>query len=186
MPHRPVAAAAARLGGRAEAWLAREGWSSRQRWGVEAEREFARVDPDAHEVTFRGALDSRAPVAQGWLRASHRKLDPERSTPYRPYHTHDELQPLVPGEVYEVDVEIWPTSIVIPPGYILTLTIQGHDFERPEEMVGVGPWQAFRGSGPFLHNDPWDRRPEVYGGRVRIYGGGPTPSFLLLPVVPRD
>ncbi len=143
-------------------------------------------DPDGREVTFQGALDPRAPVAQGWLRASHRKLDPERSTPYRPYHTHDELQPLVPGEVYEVDVEIWPTSIVVPPGYSLTLTVQGHDFERPEEVAGVGPWQAFRGSGPFLHNDPWDRRPEVYGGRVRIYGGGLTPSYLLLPVVPKD
>jgi predicted acyl esterase len=143
-------------------------------------------DPEGREVTFQGALDPRGPIAQGWLRASHRKLDPERSTPYRPYHTHDELQPLSPHEVYEVDVEIWPTSIVVPPGYTLTLTIQGHDFERPDQVAGVGPWQAFRGSGPFLHNDPWDRRPELYGGRVRVYTGGPTPSSLLVPVVPRD
>jgi predicted acyl esterase len=143
-------------------------------------------DPEGREVTFQGALDPRAPIAQGWLRASHRKLDPERSTLYRPYHTHDELQPLSPHEVYEVDVEIWPTSIVVPPGYTLTLTIQGHDFERPDQVAGVGPWQAFRGSGPFLHNDPWDRRPELYGGRVRVYTGGPTPSSLLVPVVPRD
>ncbi|GBD08488.1 Putative serine esterase [Candidatus Thermoflexus japonica] len=142
-------------------------------------------DPEGREVTFTGALDPRAPLAQGWLRASHRKLDPERSLPYRPYHTHDELQWLIPGQIYEVDVEIWPTSIVIPPGYTLTLTIQGKDFEREETIPGVGPWAAFRGSGPFLHNDPWDRRPERVGGRVRIYGGGETPSFLLLPVIPR-
>jgi predicted acyl esterase len=140
-------------------------------------------DPEGREVTFQGALDPRAPIAQGWLRASHRKLEPERSTPYRPYHSHDEQQPLTPHEVYEVDVEIWPTSIVVPPGYILTLTVQGHDFERPDEVAGVGPWQAFRGSGPFLHNDPWDRRPEVFSGRVRVYGGGRTVSHLLLPIV---
>lgn len=143
-------------------------------------------DPEGREVAFQGALDPRAPIAQGWLRASHRKLDPERSTPYRPYHTHDELQPLVPGKVYEVDVEIWPTSIVVPSGYVLTLTVQGVDFERPDAVAGVGPWQAFRGSGPFLHNDPWDRRPERFGGRVRIYGGGPTSSYLLVPDIPRE
>ena len=31
--------------------------------------------PDFREVTFQGALDPNTPVAQGWLRASHRKLD---------------------------------------------------------------------------------------------------------------
>ena len=56
-------------------------------------------DPDGKEVTFQGAIDPHTPIAQGWLRASHRKLDPELSTPYRPYHTHDEKQPLTPGEV---------------------------------------------------------------------------------------
>jgi len=141
-------------------------------------------DPQGREVTFQGALDPRAPVAQGWLRASHRKLDPVLSTEYRPYHTHDEIQPLVPGQVYAVDVDIWPTSIVVPPGYSLALTVQGRDFEHEEAVAGVGPWAAFRGSGPFLHNDPWDRRPERVGGRVRVYGGGTTPSYLLVPVIP--
>ena len=50
--------------------------------------------PDCKEVVFQGAIDPHTPVAQGWLRASHRKLDPKLSTPYRPYHTHDEQQPL--------------------------------------------------------------------------------------------
>src|SRR5205823_12098236 len=70
--------------------------------------------PDGREVDFQGALDPHTPIAQGWLRASHRQLDPTLTTAYRPYHTHDERQPLLPGEVYELDVEIWPTSIVIP------------------------------------------------------------------------
>ena len=58
--------------------------------------------PDGSEVTFHGANDPRTPVAQGWLRASHRKLDPPRSLPYRPWHPHDELWPLTPGEVVEL------------------------------------------------------------------------------------
>src|SRR5207247_317239 len=32
--------------------------------------------PDGREVVFQGALDPHTPVAQGWLRASQRKLDP--------------------------------------------------------------------------------------------------------------
>ncbi len=48
----------------------------------------------SREVTFKGALDPHTPIAQGWLRASHRNLDPKKSRRYRPYHTHDEAQPL--------------------------------------------------------------------------------------------
>ena len=32
--------------------------------------------PDGSDVTFPGAIDPHTPVAQGWLRVSHRKLDP--------------------------------------------------------------------------------------------------------------
>ncbi len=55
--------------------------------------------PDLKEVTFQGALDAHTPIAQGWLRCSHRKLDPKLTLPYRPYHTHDEEQKLTPGRV---------------------------------------------------------------------------------------
>ena len=73
---------------------------------------FQVFDADGEEVTFQGAIDPHTPIAQGWLRASHRKLDPALSERWRPYHTHDEKQPLEPGAVYELDVEIWPTFTV--------------------------------------------------------------------------
>jgi hypothetical protein len=139
---------------------------------------------DGEEVTFAGSVEPAAPIAQGWLRVSHRTLDPDRSTPDRPYHTHDHQLPVEPGEIYELDVEIWPTCIVIPPGYRLSLTIQGHDFERETVSGAVATLGTFRGSGPFVHDDPWDRRPERVSGRVTIYGGGTTPSCLQLPVIP--
>jgi len=71
-------------------------------------------EPNGRDVTFMGALDPHTPVAQGWLRASHRKLDPDLSTPYRPYHAHDEIWPLTAGQEVELDIEIWPTSIMVP------------------------------------------------------------------------
>ncbi len=135
-------------------------------------------DPDRNEVTFVGANDPRAPVSQGWLRISHRKTDPKRSRPYQPYHPHDERQPVNPGQVYAVDVEIWPTSIVVPAGYHLALTIGGKDFERPDAQG------LMKGSGIFLHNDPADRPADVFGGVNTIHTGGEHASHLLMPFIP--
>jgi predicted acyl esterase len=142
--------------------------------------------PSMQEVTFQGALDPHTPIAQGWLRASHRKLDRKLSRPYRPYHSHDEKQPLVPGQVYEVDVEIWPTSIVIPPGHRIGLTVRGRDYEYPGgPAVGLGTLGAvFTGVGPFKHDDPRDRPPEVFGETVTVHCGPSRPSHVRLPVIP--
>jgi predicted acyl esterase len=144
--------------------------------------------PDLREVTFQGALDPHTPVAQGWLRASHRKLDPALTLPYRPYHTHDEKQPLTPGRVYELDVEIWPTCIVIPAGHRIGLTVRGRDYEYPGgPAAGLGTLGAvFTGVGPFQHNDARDRPPAVFGGKVSVHCGPRQPSHVLLPVIPPE
>lgn len=142
--------------------------------------------PQDQEVLFQGALDSYSAVSKGWLRASHRKLDPARSTPYRPYHTHDEIQPLTPGQTYQLDIEIWPTCVVLPPGYRVALTVQGTDWEFPG-VVNAGRLLNFgvplTGSGPFQHNDPADRPPDIFGGRTTVYTGGRSSSWLLVPVI---
>ena len=142
--------------------------------------------PDLREVTFQGALDPHTPIAQGWLRASHRKLDPALTRPYRPYHTHDEPQPLTPGRVYEVDVEIWPTCLVVPAGARIGLTVRGRDYEYPGgPSVGLGTLGAvFTGVGPFKHDDASDRPPAIFGGDVTIHCGPRQPSHLLLPIIP--
>ena len=49
------------------------------------------IDPDGKDVCEVGQHGQPVPcVTKGWLRASHRKLDKEKSLPYRPYHAHDE------------------------------------------------------------------------------------------------
>ncbi len=84
--------------------------------------------PDLKEVVFQRRARSAHAGGTGWLRASHRKLDQKLTLPYRPYHTHDELQPMKPGTVYELDVEIWPTCIVVPAGHRIALTVRGKDY----------------------------------------------------------
>lgn len=141
--------------------------------------------PDLREVVFQGAIDPHTPIGQGWLRASHRKLDPELSLPWRPYHPHDERQPLRPGEVVELDIEIWPTSIVIPAGHRIGLTIRGKDYEC---AVSGGKLSNFKnelkGCGPFLHDDPSDRPEDIFGGRTTLHAGEDRQPYLLLPIVP--
>jgi predicted acyl esterase len=142
--------------------------------------------PDLEEVVYQGALDPHTPVAQGWLRASHRKPDEERSTEWKPYHTHDGEQPLTPGEIYELDVEVWPTSIVVPEGYRVGLSVRGTDYEYPGDVEGglESMKDPFTGVGPFKHDDAEDRPPEVYGGDVTVHTGSDHPSSVLLPIIP--
>jgi len=141
--------------------------------------------PDGREVVFQGALDPHTPVGQGWLRASHRKLDPERSLPHRPYHTHDELQPLTPDERVELDIEIWPTCIVVPVGYRIALTIRGKDYEYDGPGATLSNMKnVMRGCGPFVHDDPADRPAEIFGGTVRLHGDTAQQPYLLLPIIP--
>jgi len=142
-------------------------------------------DPEGKELTFHGALDPHTPIGQGWLRASHRKLDPQLSTPYRPYHIHDEVQPLTPGRPEQLDVEIWPTCIIIPAGYRIGLTVRGTDYESdgpPAFLSNIG--KPMRGCGPFLHDDPESRPSEVFGGKTTLHFGPDRESYLLLPVIP--
>ncbi|QHE86871.1 CocE/NonD family hydrolase [Hydrogenophaga sp. BPS33] len=127
-------------------------------------------DPDGQEVTFIGAHEP-VPMALGWLRASHRKTSAELSHPYRPWHTHDEVWKLTPGEAVALDVEIWPTSMVFPKGWRLVLTLQGHDF------IVVPP-------GRMRHDHPLDRPADEFGGANTVFTGGDKASYLLMPLVP--
>ena len=142
--------------------------------------------PDGNEIVFQGAIDPHTPISQGWLRASHRKLDPALSTPYRPYHTHDEKQLLRPGEVVELDVEIWPTSLVAPAGYRIGLTVRGKDYEYQGPSGGrlSNFKNELKGCGPFLHDELRDRLSDVFEGKTTLHMSPDRASYLLLPIIP--
>jgi predicted acyl esterase len=141
---------------------------------------------DLKEIVFQGAIDPHTPIGQGWLRASHRKLDKKLSKPYRPYHTHDEKQPLRKNQIVELDVEIWPTSIVVPAGYRIGLAIRGKDYEYGGASGGKlsNFKNELKGCGPFLHDDPRDRPPAVFSGTTSLHFGRGKAPYLLLPIIP--
>ena len=142
-------------------------------------------DPAGKEVVFIGSNDPRTPIGLGWLRASHRKLDPKESLPYRPCHTHDEELPLTPGVAVELDIEVWPTSIVVPPGHRVGLTVRGKDYEYDgtDARVAHAPY-PMKGVGPFTHTSPQDRPPEIFGGKNTLHFSPGRMPYVLLPIIP--
>ena len=91
-----------------------------------------------------------------------------------------------PGDIYELDIEIIPTCIVVPKGYRVVLSVRGCDYVYPGGSGGKlsNMKNEFTGNGPFLHNDPRDRPISVYGGRTTIHLGGGRENFILLPIIP--
>lgn len=142
--------------------------------------------PDMKEVTFKGTVDPHTPIAQGWLRASHRKLDKKMTKRWQPWHTHDEKQPLQPDKVYELDIEIWPTCVVVPAGYRLALSVRGKDYvySNATDAIVMPGYPPFNGCGVFYHTDTKDRPKSVFGKQVTLHTGPKHKSHLLLPVIP--
>ena len=124
------------------------------------------IDPAGNDVLEMGQQGEPLQcVTKGWLRASQRKLDPEKSLPYRPYHAHDERWWLKPGEIVECQVEIWSTSMVFRKGHKLRLDIS------PADGVGTQHFTHF-------HAD------YNADAATTIHSGGDKASYLLLPIIP--
>jgi predicted acyl esterase len=141
-------------------------------------------DAAGREVLFEGANDPRTPLSQGWLRASHRLVDAALSQPWSPWHPHQRAEPLVPGKAYELEVEIWPTCVLLPAGYRLALSVLGRDFDHGLEPAEWGG-NSMRGSGPFRHDHPEDRPEHIFDNEVTLHAGKDMPSSLLIPVIGR-
>jgi len=84
-------------------------------------------------------------VSKGWLLASHREKDPARSTELRPFYTHANPQPLVPGEIYRFDIEVLPVAYVFKRGHRIRLEIVNGDsaltdavFTHPYPPTAIG------------------------------------------------
>lgn len=104
------------------------------------------ISPEGKEVLYTGTAGDPIPLVKGWLRVSMRKTHPENYK-HRPYLPHREylstdVRPVIPGEIYSVDVEIWPTNVVVEKGAKLVFEVSSGDTQ---------------GTGMFSHNDPVDR-----------------------------
>src|SRR6185437_7651940 len=87
-----------------------------------------KLDAGAAPVGFMFyAFYENGPVALGWLRASHRALDANRSTAWQPVHPHDREEPLPEGEAVALEIELWPSATLFRAGESLRLIVQGSD-----------------------------------------------------------
>ncbi len=142
--------------------------------------------PDLKEVTFQGALDAHTPIAQGLAARLPPQARPQADTDYRPYHTHDEEQKLTPGQVYEVDVEVWPTCIVLPKSYRIALSVRGTDYVYPGEP-GAGV-ETLGKVGPASGLLPMTTRATVrprFRRRRHVARGSRPAAYVLLPIIPK-
>lgn len=103
-------------------------------------------DAGGKEIFYTGTAGDPVPLTKGWLRTSLRKVNEQHFKhrdwlPHRDYTSKDVL-PVIPGEVYTVDVEVWPTNVVVEKGAKIMLEVASGDTQ---------------GSGIFLHNDAVDR-----------------------------
>lgn len=108
------------------------------------------------------------PVALGWLRASHREIDPARCEPGRPFHPHTREEPLLEGEAVPVEIEIWPSSTLFRAGETLRVVVAGLDIYTDA-----------------LPNLPFARHEETRNAGTHVVRtGGRYDSHLLAPFTP--
>ncbi|KAK5047265.1 hypothetical protein LTR84_006787 [Exophiala bonariae] len=131
------------------------------------------IGVDRQEITYTGAAGDPVALANGWLRLSLRKVDEDHPKhrpclPRRNYLSTDVLS-VEPGEVYEVDVEVWPTNVVVEEGCSLLFEISSGDT---------------RNSGLFTHDNPVDRPASRLAGLNYVHFGDGILNYVVLPIMP--
>ena len=127
------------------------------------------VESSATDGQFFVYLEDVAPdgrvgyVTEGLLRGIHRRLsdDPPYRTPV-PYHSclRADAQPLVPGEVAELVIDLLPISHLFKQGHRIRVALAGADRDHFAPLPGPAP-------------------------TLRVYRGGERASRVDLPVVGR-
>ncbi|KAF5698384.1 x-pro dipeptidyl-peptidase, partial [Fusarium globosum] len=129
------------------------------------------LDADDKEIFYTGTIGNPVPLVKGWQRVSLRKINTAHRRhrewlPHRDYCSTD-VQPVIPGEVYGVDVEVWPTNVVVEPGSRLVLEVASGDTP---------------GVGIFVH-DGAERTEERFGGMNHIHFAPHYQNYITLPIV---
>jgi uncharacterized protein len=102
-------------------------------------------------------------IQRGFLRASHRALDPKKTSPHEPIHRHDKAEDLEPGKIYEVKFSVAPVGHTLRRGHSLELAIM---------------------APPAIPSPSWGFAPVMLPGVNTVYHSREYLSRLELPVVP--
>jgi hypothetical protein len=118
--------------------------------------------PDAEQLN--GYPPKGRILTWGWLKASHRSVDPARSMSYRPWHNHDNPEPIEPGKIYPYEIEVMPTSNLFRKGHRIRIDFSNGDSWMFDSAHHYG----------------------LKCGKDRIYHDGEHPSHIILPVITRS
>jgi hypothetical protein len=122
--------------------------------------------PQSAKDRKAGLQPASVNVSKGWMRASHREKDERRSTRHRPFYTHNSPQPIVPGEVYKLDIEVMPCAYVFKAGHRIRLEIVNGDSPMTDAIFTHQYLYYKVGTDTIHHNEKY-------------------PSRIHLPVIPR-
>lgn len=142
--------------------------------GTGAAHLFAQIDQDDTNFIMRfwdqAPGGSRQLLTTAYLKASHRELD-ERSTEGNPYHPHTRTKPVVPGEITEYVLRIYPFAATLMPGHRLVAELSCNE-PLEDEHNALLPPDAFHlpVGRPVTH---------------KIYRDALHPSRLVLPFTVR-
>jgi hypothetical protein len=120
-------------------------------------------------IPFEGSYGfGRDRITTGWLKASLRALDQEKSRPFDPVPTFSQRQPLAPGQVVLADIALGPSATLIKAGETLRLVVAGRWLWPRNPLTGQFP--AAYQKGP--------------RGSCTLHWGPQHPARLLIPVIP--
>ncbi|KAJ6440657.1 Major facilitator superfamily domain, general substrate transporter [Purpureocillium lavendulum] len=133
------------------------------------------ISSTGEEVYYTGPAGEASPITKGYLRMSFRKTNPQHPRhrewlPHRDYMPGDAAA-MVLNEIYPVDVEIWPTNVIVQKGDRLILEIGA------VELLGAGIFQ---------HDDPVDRPEAKFKGTNSIHFSKNYDNFITLPIIPNS
>ena len=114
-------------------------------------------------------------VTRGWMKASHRAVDEERSQPWEPWHpyTREAEEEIIPGEIYEYNAEILATANCFKKGHRICIEIASLDLP-----TGTGGLT----NAEYIPYHLCSSQTTVH----KIYHNAKYPSHLLLPIIPTD
>jgi uncharacterized protein len=112
-------------------------------------------------------------LTRGWLKASNRALDPDRSEAWKPWHrlTRQSRQKVAPGKIEHYAIEIFSTANLFRKGHRICVEITSLDLATG--VLGATNVE-------YIPYHVCSSRTVVH----RIYHDAAHPSHLLLPVIP--
>ena len=112
-------------------------------------------------------MDGEYRGAWGFLRCSHRELDPKYASDFQPVHAHTKKTPFQPGEIVDVEVEFYPHSRFWHKGEYLAVVVNGY-------------WVKTS----WFHDNRMNHQVDNGDGMHVIHTGGEHQSWLQIPTIP--